>query len=620
MAQPDNNNTLSSALKTFFELRKLTGDNFPMMVPFTKNCLRVAAEYKIHSDVACLMLGKMSPALQRQFELYFPQAMLNELRKMFEKPPAVDLRFGGYYSQLAKLAPGKSVSAHLLEMKSYINQLQALGNVFLLTMIIGESNDQQVPYKDFGDFVRNFNSIARGRQVNKPNRRDQEGKRQKAKLIMNKQGLDIEWKRKLSYDEQYLRMVGMEHRALLAHIGKTRMQKLQREGLLEKGSQILLGLNSSDVPNLSSLIGLGVVSAYVKRDSADKLQQRSVKCIFVGYPKETMGYYFYFPPENKVIVARYGDFLERDLISQEFSGRDYDLEEVSIWNTLPSENTSEIPVEPESLGPPPELIPIRSSERNKSAPNHLNLNIEVEDDVVTDLREPANYKDACFDHLIRMIDYEETFSPATDIRAIRILIAIAAYYNYEIWQMDIKTAFLNGRLDGRLLYVAAILKGCKSKYPKRKFNMHNSKKGYLPMEVKHELSNEMCASTPEEVAYMKKVPYASAVGSIMYVVRCTRPDVAFAQNLVSRYQQNPGELRLEAAKIADNNCNVCNKADINGAMEVFWMINLADLSLRLLLEERDPYSEIVLGGIGVVARRLTDGDHSIKDMSKWVAV
>ncbi|GJT49538.1 retrotransposon protein, putative, ty1-copia subclass [Tanacetum coccineum] len=61
----------------------------------------------------------------------------------------------------------------------------------------------------------------------------------------------------------------------------------------------------------------------------------------------------------------------------------------------------------------------------------------------------------------------------------------------------------------------------------KKFNMHNSKKGYLPMEVKHELSNEMCASTPEEVAYMKKVPYASAVGSIMYAVRCTRPDVAF---------------------------------------------------------------------------------------------
>ncbi|GKD09193.1 retrotransposon protein, putative, ty1-copia subclass, partial [Tanacetum coccineum] len=45
------------------------------------------------------------------------------------------------------------------------------------------------------------------------------------------------------------------------------------------------------------------------------------------------------------------------------------------------------------------------------------------------------------------IDYEETFSPVADIRAIRILIAIAAYYDYEIWQMDVKTAFLNRHLS-----------------------------------------------------------------------------------------------------------------------------------------------------------------------------
>ncbi|GKB87991.1 hypothetical protein Tco_0960263 [Tanacetum coccineum] len=40
---------------------------------------------------------------------------------------------------------------------------------------------------------------------------------------------------------------------------------------------------------------------------------------------------------------------------------------------------------------------------------------------------------------------------------------------------------------------------------------------------------------------MQNVPYASAIGSIMYAVRCTRPDVAFAQNITSRFQQNPGE-------------------------------------------------------------------------------
>ncbi|GKF76836.1 hypothetical protein Tco_0229306, partial [Tanacetum coccineum] len=60
----------------------------------------------------------------------------------------------------------------------------------------------------------------------------------------------------------------------------------------------------------------GVVRLHVKCHMPDKLQQRSVKCIFVGYPKETMGYYFYYPPENKIVVERYADFLEKDFILQ----------------------------------------------------------------------------------------------------------------------------------------------------------------------------------------------------------------------------------------------------------------------------------------------------------------
>nr|GFC47593.1 hypothetical protein [Tanacetum cinerariifolium] len=50
------------------------------------------------------------------------------------------------------------------------------------------------------------------------------------------------------------------------------------------------------------------------------------------------------------------------------------------------------------------------------------------------------------------------------------------------------------------------------------------------------------ASTPAELKCMQNVPYASTVGSIMYDVRCTRPDVAFAHNVTSRFQQNPGDL------------------------------------------------------------------------------
>ena len=45
------------------------------------------------------------------------------------------------------------------------------------------------------------------------------------------------------------------------------------------------------------------------------------------------------------------------------------------------------------------------------------------------------------------IDYEETFSPVAMLKSIRILLAVAASLDYEIWHMDVKTTFLNGSLE-----------------------------------------------------------------------------------------------------------------------------------------------------------------------------
>ncbi|GJR98727.1 retrotransposon protein, putative, ty1-copia subclass [Tanacetum coccineum] len=192
-------------------------------------------------------------------------------------------------------------------------------------------------------------------------------------------------------------------------------------------------------PNLSYLKVWGC-EAYVKRDSADKLQQRTVKCIFVGYPKETIGYYFYFPAENKVIVARYGDFLERDLISQEFSGRDYDLEDDHM-DTLPSENMNKIISKFLANRLVGVLSDIVSDVQSAFAPNRLCLNMEViwqgaMDEEINSMKVNKVWIEV--DHPSNLglvakgctqtygIDYEETFSLIADIRAIRILIAIAA--------------------------------------------------------------------------------------------------------------------------------------------------------------------------------------------------
>nr|GEV61072.1 hypothetical protein [Tanacetum cinerariifolium] len=68
------------------------------------------------------------------------------------------------------------------------------------------------------------------------------------------------------------------------------------------------------------------------------------------------------------------------------------------------------------------------------------------------------------------------------------------------------------------------------------------------MQEKLKLSKSQGASTPAELKRMQNVPYASAVGSIMYAVRCTRPDVAFTQNVTRRFQQNPGDLHWTTVK------------------------------------------------------------------------
>jgi hypothetical protein len=47
---------------------------------------------------------------------------------------------------------------------------------------------------------------------------------------------------------------------------------------------------------------------------------------------------------------------------------------------------------------------------------------------------------------IHGINYDETFSPIVMLKSVQILLAIGAYFNYEIWQMDVKMTFLNGNL------------------------------------------------------------------------------------------------------------------------------------------------------------------------------
>jgi len=62
----------------------------------------------------------------------------------------------------------------------------------------------------------------------------------------------------------------------------------------------------------------------------------------------------------------------------------------------------------------------------------------------------------------------------------------------------------------------------------------------VPIHVSVRLSAEQCPKTQEEEEGMSCVPYASVVGSLMYAMVCTRPDIAHAVGVLSRFMSKPG--------------------------------------------------------------------------------
>ena len=82
----------------------------------------------------------------------------------------------------------------------------------------------------------------------------------------------------------------------------------------------------------------------------------------------------------------------------------------------------------------------------------------------------------------------------------------------------------------------------------KRFSMENSKKGNVPIHHSVKLSKSQCPGSSQEQDQMSRVPYASAIGSIMYAMICTRPDVSYALSMVSRYQENPGLSHWTAVK------------------------------------------------------------------------
>ncbi|KAK8636305.1 hypothetical protein V6N13_005009 [Hibiscus sabdariffa] len=132
--------------------------------------------------------------------------------------------------------------------------------------------------------------------------------------------------------------------------------------------------------------------AYIKHQMSTKLEPKSHKCTFFGYPKETKGYYFFNPKENKVFVARSGVFLEKEFLSNNRNGRNIELEEVRQRKVIEPEveQTSQV-VEENSTNL--ETQPLRRSTRERHEPKRYGFLVTTHGNVIlVDQDEPKTYQ------------------------------------------------------------------------------------------------------------------------------------------------------------------------------------------------------------------------------------
>ncbi|GJS82349.1 ribonuclease H-like domain-containing protein [Tanacetum coccineum] len=153
------------------------------------------------------------------------------------------------------------------------------------------------------------------------------------------------------------------------------------------------------------------------------------------------------------------------------------------------------------------------------------------------------------------IDYDEVFAPVVKIKEIRLFLAYASFKDFVVYQMDVKSAFLYGKIEGEV-YVCQPLGFEDPDYSDRVYKVEKALYG-LHHAPKACFSDVKTASTPMEThkPLLKDTDgedvdehlYRSMIGSLMYLTS-SRPDIMFAVCACARFQVNPKSSHLYAVK------------------------------------------------------------------------
>ncbi|KAK8980508.1 hypothetical protein V6N11_081975 [Hibiscus sabdariffa] len=625
------------SLKNMFQMNQVL-----MLLELTKTKFKKHMDDMV--DVRCLMLATMTPELQKQDEDMVAYEMIHNLKEIYEEQARQERYETSKAFFQCKMSEGSPVGAHVIKMMGYIQALEKLGfplNIELAIDVVLQSLPD-----NFNQFVLNFNMNERN------------------KTLPQLLGM-------LRTAESNMKRSGSKS-ILMVHVAKGKGKKVVKSKGIDRGGEYL----SQDFNEL--LKECGIVSQLT--------------------PPGTPQWNGVSERRNRTLLDMVRSMISHSDLPISFWGHALETAAFTL-NHVPSKSVQKTPYEIWT-GKRPKTQPLRRSTRERHEPKRYGFLVTTHGDVIlVDQDEPKTYQEAVsspdsekwleamrseMDSMsnnqvwtlveppegIKPIGCKWVFKKKTDMDGnVQTykgrLVAKAAFDDYEIWQMDVKTAFLNGKLEEDvymtqpegfvtlenaakvcklqrsiyglkqasrswnlrfndaikefglirnedepcvykkvsgsiisflILYVDDILiigndiptlqsiktwlSSCFSmkdlgdatyilgvkiyrdrsrrllglsqstyidKVLKR-FSMEESKRGFLPMRHGISLSKEMCPSSPQERERMSQIPYASAIGSIMYAMICTRPDLSYALSMTSRYQANPGEGHWIAVK------------------------------------------------------------------------
>ncbi|KAG8478794.1 hypothetical protein CXB51_028696 [Gossypium anomalum] len=317
--------------------------------------------------------------------------------------------------------------------------------------------------------------------------------------------------------------------------------------------------------------------AYAHVDNG-KLEPISIKCVFLVYKTGVKGYKLWCPENSKAVISRDVVFDETAMLPN-LSLKDSSNKETQkqVEHQINTESTPQASTKIENRvtsSPQYSIAKNRTRREIKPAKKYaeadlvayaLNLSGDVDAN-----REPSNYSEAisCKDSekwmfamqeeikslhknrtcdLVKLpkgkkgysqipgVDFTDVFFPVVKHSSIRALLGIVAMHDLKLEQLDVKTAFLHGKLKEDI-------------YMQQPDGFTSAKPVSTPLAAHFRLSLALSPQSDDEIEYMSHVPYSSVVGSLMYVMVCSRLDLSYVVSANSKCMANLGKKHWKAVQ------------------------------------------------------------------------